>query len=95
MPPRRAAGGFCEFIPTGHGSAAVAVGDVLGEGAPAGVIRSGARPALRNMAPRHAANVTAALHTADSQPVSRQVSDMPAFLPLTERDPGLQPPLKS
>ena len=54
-------GAFFEFIPAGCGSLAVATGDVSGAGAPAGVIRSGARAALRHMAARHAGNVAAAV----------------------------------
>lgn len=55
------AGGFFEFVPTGEGAVTVAVGDVLGDGAAAPGIRSGARAAVRNMAARHAGNIAAAL----------------------------------
>jgi len=53
--------GFFEFIPTGQGSLALAVGDVLGEGAPAGVIRSAARSAIRDMAVRHTGHAAGVL----------------------------------
>lgn len=54
--------GFFEFVPTGDGALALAVGDVMGEGPAASVIRSAARSAIINMAARHCGQVSVALH---------------------------------